>query len=95
MARANSGPVPVVVVGLGAIGREIARASLQSEEVTLVAAVDTHPALVGKRLDELGVASPIKVEPGLRRSPARGPRRWCCTPRGRPCPPSPSSSWPR
>lgn len=74
MARANSGPVPVVVMGLGAIGREIARAALQSEEVTLVAAVDTHPALVGKRLDELGVASAIKVQPELRRGPARGPR---------------------
>jgi len=71
MARANSAPVPVVVMGLGAIGREIARAALQSEEVTLVAAVDTHPALVGKRLDALGVASPLEVEPMLRRGPAR------------------------
>jgi hypothetical protein len=42
---ANSGPVPVVVMGLGAIGREIARASLQSEEVTLVGAVTRIPAL--------------------------------------------------
>jgi len=74
MARANSGPVPVVVMGLGAIGREIARAVLRSEEVTLVAAVDTHPALVGKRLDELGVPSAIKVGPELRRGPARGQR---------------------
>jgi 2,4-diaminopentanoate dehydrogenase len=74
MARANSGPVPVVVMGLGAIGREIARAALQSEEVTLVGAVDTHPALVGKRLDELGVPSPLKVEAELRRGPARGRR---------------------
>ena len=74
MARANSGPVPVVVMGLGAIGREIARAALQSEEVTLVAAVDTHHGLVGKRLDELGVSSPIKVEPELRRGPTRGQR---------------------
>jgi 4-hydroxy-tetrahydrodipicolinate reductase len=74
MASANSGPVPVVVMGLGAIGREIARASLQSEEVTLVGAVDTHPALVGKRLDELGVGSPIKVEPDLRRGASRGRR---------------------
>lgn len=74
MARANSGPVPVVVMGLGAIGREIARAVLRSEEVTLVAAVDTHPVLVGKRLDELGVPSPLKVEAELRRGPARGQR---------------------
>ena len=71
---ANSGPVPVVVMGLGAIGREIARASLQSEEVTLVAAVDTHPALVGKRLDALGVPSPIKVDSELRRGAGRGRR---------------------
>ena len=71
---ANSGPVPVVVMGLGAIGREIARASLQSEEVTLVGAVDTQTSIVGKRLDELGVPSPIKVEPGLRHAPARGRR---------------------
>jgi 2,4-diaminopentanoate dehydrogenase len=74
MARANAGPVPVVVMGLGAIGREIARAALQSEEVTLVGAVDTHPALVGKRLDTLGVPSPLEVGPGLRRGPARGQR---------------------
>jgi 4-hydroxy-tetrahydrodipicolinate reductase len=75
MARAaNSGPVPVVVMGLGAIGREIARASLQSEEVTLVGAVDTHPSIVGKRLDALGVPSSLEVEPELRRGPARGRR---------------------
>ena len=74
MARANSGPVPVAVMGLGAIGREIARASLRSEEVTLVAAVDTHSGIVGKRLDELGVPSPITVEPALRRGPARAGR---------------------
>lgn len=74
MARANSGPVPVVVMGLGAIGREIARASLQSEEVALVGAVDTHPALVGRRLDALGVPSAMVVQPGLPRAPARGRR---------------------
>jgi len=74
MARAPSGPVPVVVMGLGAIGREIARAALQSEEVTLVGAVDRHPALVGKRLDALGVPSAVEVEPELPRGPARGRR---------------------
>jgi 2,4-diaminopentanoate dehydrogenase len=75
MARAaNSGPVPVVVMGLGAIGREIARASLQSEEVTLVGAVDTHTSIVGKRLDALGVPSSLEVEPELRRGAARGRR---------------------
>jgi len=74
MARANAGPVPVVVMGLGAIGREIARAALQSEEVTLVGAVDTHQSIVGKRLDALGVPSTLEVSPELRRGPARGRR---------------------
>ena len=72
MAKALSGPVPVVVVGLGAIGREIARAALQCEEVTLVGAVDTHPALVGTSLEALGVPSDLRVQPGLGRRPARG-----------------------
>ena len=72
MAKALSGPVPVVVVGLGAIGREIARAALQSEEVTLVGAVDTHPGLVGSALSSLGVPSDLRVQPGLGRRPARG-----------------------
>src|SRR6516164_6740205 len=72
MAKALSGPVPVVVVGLGAIGREIARAALQSEEVTLVGAVDTHPGLVGNALSSLGVPSDLRVQPGLGRRPARG-----------------------
>src|SRR5262249_56041509 len=70
----RAGPVAVGVMGLGGIGREIARASLKSEEVTLVGAVDTHSSIVGKRLDELGVPSPIKVEQELRRGPARGRR---------------------
>jgi 4-hydroxy-tetrahydrodipicolinate reductase len=61
-------------MGLGAIGREIARASLQSEEVTLVGAVDTHSSIVGKRLDALGVPSSLEVEPELRRGAARGRR---------------------
>jgi len=64
--------VPVVVVGLGAIGREIARAALQSEEVTLVGAVDTHRALVGSRLEALGVPSDIRVQPGLAPRTGRG-----------------------
>jgi hypothetical protein len=74
MARSPAGPVPVVVMGLGAIGREIARAALQSEEVHLVGAVDTHPALVGRTLEELGVPSPGRVSPQLGRAPPRGRR---------------------
>jgi hypothetical protein len=74
MAKALSGPVPVVVVGLGAIGREIARAALQSEEVTLVGVVDTHPALVGTPLDALGVPSDLRVQSTLgRRTPRARP----------------------
>src|ERR1700687_1715198 len=45
--------VPVVVVGLGFIGREIVRAVRESPELQLVAAVDSNPQLIGKRLGEL------------------------------------------
>jgi 2,4-diaminopentanoate dehydrogenase len=56
MPRASAGPVPVVVMGLGVIGQEIARASQLSPEVELIGAVDTHPQLVGRPLSEvLGV----------------------------------------
>lgn len=47
----------MVVVGLGAIGQEIARAAWGSPEVELVGAVDTQPQLVGRPLSEVvGVA---------------------------------------
>ena len=53
----RSGPVPVVVMGLGVIGQEIARAAQLSPEVELVGAVDSSPQLVGRPLsDILGVA---------------------------------------
>lgn len=67
MPAASSGPVPVVVVGLGAIGQEIARAAWASPEVELVGAVDTQPRLVGKALSEVvGVAGVGgKVSPSL------------------------------
>jgi 2,4-diaminopentanoate dehydrogenase len=59
MPRAPAGPVPVVVMGLGVIGQEIARAALLSPEVELVGAVDPHPRLVGCTLAEvLGTAGP-------------------------------------
>lgn len=45
--------VPVVVMGLGAIGREICRAALRSEEVELVGAVDRSPAIAGQSLTAL------------------------------------------
>jgi hypothetical protein len=54
MAKAQSGaPVPVVVMGLGFIGQEVARAALQSEEVELIGAVDSSPQLAGKKLSDV------------------------------------------
>ena len=58
MANAQGGPVPVVVMGLGFIGQEIARAAHASPELTLVGAVDRSPLLVGRKVGELiGVPS--------------------------------------
>jgi 2,4-diaminopentanoate dehydrogenase len=44
---------PVVVMGLGEIGRAIARAALVTPELKLVGAVDVDRSLVGRPLDEL------------------------------------------
>ncbi|MGZ3460100.1 MAG: dihydrodipicolinate reductase, partial [Archangium sp.] len=38
MPRASAGPVPVVVMGLGVIGQEIAKAAQLSTEVELIGA---------------------------------------------------------
>jgi hypothetical protein len=60
--------VPVVVMGLGHIGQEVARAALASEEVTLVGAVDSHPRLSGQKLvDVLGdpAAGQLRVSADL------------------------------
>jgi|SRR6218665_559222 len=57
MPRDSAGPVPVVVMGLGVIGQEIARAAQLSPEVELLGVIDANPQLVGKPLsDVLGVA---------------------------------------
>jgi hypothetical protein len=66
-ASAASGPVPVVVMGLGAIGQAVAQAALRSPEVKLVGAVDTSPRLKGRALSEvLGVpAGTVKVQGSL------------------------------
>jgi len=63
-APAGSGAVPVVVMGLGAIGKAVALAALRSPEVRLVGAVDTGPQLKGKPLSEvLGApAGNLKVQ---------------------------------
>ncbi|RKH33225.1 NAD(P)H-dependent amine dehydrogenase family protein [Corallococcus sicarius] len=73
MARAPDGPVPVVVMGLGFIGQEIARAALSSPEVELIGAVDPQPSLVGRPLgDVLGQAGPrFKISESLERAVGR------------------------
>ncbi len=73
MARAPAGPVPVVVMGLGFIGQEIARAALASPEVELIGAVDTSPQLAGRPLaDVLGQPTPkVKVTDSLERALGR------------------------
>lgn len=53
MAKARGGPVPVVVMGLGFIGQELARCALSSPEVTLVGAVDSNPQVAGRKVSEL------------------------------------------
>jgi len=73
MGRVPSGRVPVVVMGLGHIGREICRAALASEEVELVGAVDSAPALVGASLGEVvGMASTLKVAATLKEAAPTG-----------------------
>src|SRR5579884_2581554 len=67
MASGPAGPVPVVVMGLGFIGQEIAKAALASPELKLIGAVDANHQLVGKKLsDILGEGgSSIKVTDDL------------------------------
>ncbi|MDC0708851.1 dihydrodipicolinate reductase [Stigmatella sp. ncwal1] len=73
MAKAPTGPVPVVVMGLGFIGQEIARAALASSEVELIGAVDTHASLAGRPLsDVLGQpAAKLKVSDSLEKALGR------------------------
>jgi 2,4-diaminopentanoate dehydrogenase len=42
--------IPVVLMGLGAIGRAIARAALAKPELEIVAALDLDPSRIGKKL---------------------------------------------
>jgi 4-hydroxy-tetrahydrodipicolinate reductase len=65
--------VPVVVMGLGFIGQEIARAAHASPELKLVGAVDVSPQLAGKKLGAL-IGNPqvaVKVAPSLREAVGR------------------------
>ncbi len=66
-ASSDSERVPVVVMGLGFIGQEIAHAALRSEELELIGAIDSSPKLVGKKISEvLGVpAGTFKVSADL------------------------------
>jgi 2,4-diaminopentanoate dehydrogenase len=73
MGKVPSGRVPVVVMGLGHIGRDICRAALVSEEVDLVGAVDNAPSLSGASLGEvLGVPSEVRVKKTLGEAKAQG-----------------------
>lgn len=53
MGRAPEGPVPVIVMGLGFIGQQVARAALKNPELKLVGAVDSSPQLAGKKLTDV------------------------------------------
>ncbi|MGQ0507517.1 MAG: NAD(P)H-dependent amine dehydrogenase family protein [Myxococcaceae bacterium] len=70
MPKAPGGQVPVLVMGLGFIGQEIARAALASSEVELIGAVDTSPKLAGRKLSDLiGVpAAKFPVVNGLEKA---------------------------
>jgi 4-hydroxy-tetrahydrodipicolinate reductase len=66
--------VRVVVVGLGPIGIEVARAVLSRPGLSLVGAVDVAPELAGKRLSELlpGAPASIRIAGTLAARLARG-----------------------
>jgi 2,4-diaminopentanoate dehydrogenase len=70
---AQAGRVPVIVMGLGVIGQEIARAALASDEVELIGAVDSSAQLAGRPLSEvLGQAvGSLKVNSSLAPAVAR------------------------
>jgi len=73
MGRVPAGRVPVVVMGLGHIGREICRAALASEEVELLGAIDSAKSMAGNSLGELlGMSSTLRVAPTLK--DARAPK---------------------
>jgi 2,4-diaminopentanoate dehydrogenase len=64
LAERGSG-IPVVVAGLGDIGRAIARAVLVTPDLRLVGIIDPDPGISGRKLEELlGVAAPdLQVAP--------------------------------
>ncbi len=66
-SKSEAGRVPVVVMGLGLIGQEIARAALRCEEVELVGAVDMSPTLCGRKLSDVLAlpAGTFKIQPTI------------------------------
>ena len=70
------GGIPVVVIGLGEVGRAIARRVLSHPELRLVAAVDPAKGIAGRALDDLlGVATgglSVAADPGKALAAARG-----------------------
>lgn len=67
--------IPVVLMGLGEIGRAIASAALARPEIRIAAAVDSHPSLVGRSLpDLLGLPAPdLVVQEDLSSAAAAAP----------------------
>ncbi len=60
--RAGQNGIPIVLMGLGEIGQAIARAALARPDLRVVAAVDPHPSIAGRRLaDVLGAPAPDLV----------------------------------
>ncbi|GGL98110.1 NAD(P)H-dependent amine dehydrogenase family protein [Nakamurella endophytica] len=49
----NSASVPVVVVGLGALGRFFVRAAAADPRIAIVGAVDTDPAKIGRTVEQV------------------------------------------
>ncbi len=56
--RADQVSIPVVLMGLGEIGKAIARAALARPELRIVAAIDPHPSCAGRPLSEI-VGAPV------------------------------------
>ncbi|MGI5861554.1 MAG: saccharopine dehydrogenase NADP-binding domain-containing protein [Myxococcales bacterium] len=63
----ESGPIRVAVLGLGFIGRLVARNALRSPELSLIGAADTDRALAGRPLADLVPQAPkdLRVESDL------------------------------
>lgn len=66
--RAEESGIPVIIMGLGEIGRAIAREAIARPELRVVGAIDPDPRLAGRHLAEvLGTPAPdLVVAEGLR-----------------------------